>query len=108
MRVVPENRLLIQPTVQRKWLLQHRTIEFVLPMSVQQTYWQIWQAYQDSGYPSLHDYLNSDVASELALHECDQIFALMVGADAMHQEFAVFRQSLNRPNLVWSIDESSN
>ncbi|WP_196158064.1 hypothetical protein [Reinekea sp. G2M2-21] len=107
MRVVPENRLLIQPTVQRKWILQHRTIEFVLPLSVQQTYWQIWQQYQDTGYPSLHDYLNSDAASALALHECDQIFALMVGADAMRREFAVFWQSLNRPNLVWSIDERS-
>lgn len=103
MRLVPENRILIQPSVQLQWLEQNRTIEFVLTETQQKKFQEIWKIYQQSHTTSLVDFLNSDTALALELFDDDLNFSLLTGADYIGQRHANFTQQFFQPELVWSL-----
>ena len=119
MKIVPLNRLLIQPTVQCKWIEQHKTIEFVLDEATQRSFEMCWQAYteftinaeivlstDESETPtaSIISFLNSAVGRRFELHNDDVIFALLAGADFIQKKYPQFTIQCGRPNLKWSID----
>lgn len=103
MRVVPETRILIQPTVQLKWIEQHRSIEFQLNAQQQNDFKKIWLMYEQSGQRSVAQFLNSSVGFSQALFEEDLNFSLLIGADHIHQRYETFQMRFHQPELIWSI-----
>jgi len=102
-RIVPLNRLLNQPTVQLKWIEQHKQIEFVLDKGVQLAFEQVWKLFQESHAASLFEFLNSEDLEQFCLVEDDHLFALLTGADYIINRYPDFSYELNQPNLVWAI-----
>ncbi len=103
MKNVPLNRLLIQPTVQLKWIEQHREIELMLTADLQLRFDRLWKCYKNSQFGHIHAFLNSDLACQLNLVEDDELFALVVGADYIASHHNSFGYVINQPNLVWRI-----
>lgn len=107
MRIVPENRLLIQPTVQLKWIEQHGAIEFQLSETDQAEFLARWAHFTKSDLSSLHDYLNTDEVVGADLFENDKLFALLTGADFIRQKYEQFQCGVENSRLVWRIERSS-
>lgn len=103
MRQVPENRLLLQPTLQAQWLEQHRLLEFILPAALQSQFASLWQSYQSAGCCSLVAYLNTEAALCLELYDKDKLFALLVGTDFVSRRFFNFSFTIHQPALVWRL-----
>ncbi|EAR09082.1 hypothetical protein [Reinekea blandensis] len=103
MRVVPANRLLIQPTVQLSWIRQHGDLEFVVAKDVQDRFLRAWTRYRASDHPSLAAFLADDQTLELALHEDDAVFALLTGADTIESALGPLRMATHQPNLTWTL-----
>ena len=103
MKIVPENRLLIQPTVQMHWIEQHGSIEFMISETDQELFDAVWQLYQSSGVRSLVDFLMLEQARPLELQENDQLFALLCGADFIRNHYPSFKYQIGPKNLVWTI-----
>jgi hypothetical protein len=103
MRIVPTNRLLLQPTIQLKWIEQHGEIEFIQPKSILDTYHLVWSAFALSRFSHVVDFLTSELAKEYQLHEQDEVFSLLVGADYIQKKHPCFNQDFTKPNLIWSI-----
>lgn len=106
MRMVPPNRLLLQPTIQKQWLEQYGEIEFQLAEPTQIQFQQIWNRFQESHFKTLAEFVASMQAKDLDLHEQDELFSLLVGAAFIQQHYANFSQRFLQPNLVWSIRHS--
>lgn len=105
MKIVPINRLLLQPTIQQQWLDQNGEIEFELAEGIQKTYQQAWQLFQTGGFQTLAQFVSSEEALAFELHERDEVISLLVGADHMAQRYENFHQKFFQPNLVWSNGE---
>ena len=103
MRVVPADRLLIQPTVQLSWIRQHGNLEFVVSADVQDRFLQAWSRYRASGHLTLVAFLADDQTLDLALHEDDAVFALLTGADAIESALGPLRMATHQPNLTWTL-----
>ena len=103
MRVVPLNRLLIQPTVQLSWIEQHRRIEFVLDAALQALFNRLWSLYQADSAVTVPAFLTSASAQPFNLVDDDRLFALLVGADYIQKKYPQFRVELGQANLVWAI-----
>ncbi len=103
MKIVPLNRLLIQPTVQCKWIEQHKTIEFLLDENMQRLFASVWQAYLAFSCQELVLFLDSDVGRSYELHNHDILFALLAGADFIYHKYPQFQIAFQQPNLTWSI-----
>lgn len=100
MQRVPLDRLLIQPTVQLKWIEQHREIEFLISTRLQNEFSELWSKL---GTARFADFVQSEHATEYQLHNRDHLFALLTGADyirALHPSFAI---KAHQPNLLWTI-----
>jgi hypothetical protein len=103
MKIVPINRLLLQPTVQLKWIEQHGEIEFIQPKSILETYQLVWAAYIQSQPTHVVDFLDSKLGRDFQLHEQDEVFSLLVGADYIRKKHPCFHQNFSKPNLIWTI-----
>ncbi len=103
MKYVPENRLLIQPTVQLKWIEQHQSIEFKLPEELQRSFDEIWCAYCAGGHENIASFLADSKSHHFELHQHDALFALLTGADYISNLYDSFQCKVLAPNLVWSI-----
>ena len=110
MRIVPANRLLIQPTVQCKWIEQHNTIEFILDDVVQQRFQACWAGYCERNWQkpgeeaTLANFLSSKIGRSFECHNDDAVFSLMAGADFIQHKYSSFHLKFQQPNLVWSIE----
>lgn len=104
MRLVPMNRLLIQPTVQLKWLEQHGSIEFILEEGVLERFEKLWELLRQTKTP-FNDFLISDDATEWSLHDDDSVFALLTGADYISNRYPSFTAECYDGRLFWSITQ---
>jgi hypothetical protein len=102
MKIVPVNRLLLQPTVQLKWIEQHDEIEFEISEEDQLRFKDVWQAFKTS-QATLPEFLNDPIYFEFNLHEDDTLISLLTGADYISQKYPEFQLSFLKPNLVWSV-----
>lgn len=100
MRVVPANRLLIQPTVQLKWFQQHGELEFVLEDALQLRFLQAWTEFQAS-HNSLISFLNDPANLHYRFYEDDHLFALITGADFIASHAGPLDIRIHQPNLTW-------
>ena len=103
MRLVPANRLLIQPTVQRQWLEQHQTIELQLSEAAQRSFQTLWTQFLHSAAANPFAFINCAAAQPYCLHEDDLNFALLVGAAHIRERYPQFTMRFFQPALVWSI-----
>jgi hypothetical protein len=103
MRIVPENRLLLQPTIQLKWIEQHGEIEFVQPKPVLRTFEQVWTTFAQGALGSIPEFLATNEGRSFYLHENDRVFSLLVGADFILKKHPCFCQDFSKTNLIWSI-----
>lgn len=102
MKIVPLNRLLIQPTVQRQWIDQHQTLEFQIDSPLQRRFQQLWTCFQECSQP-MAQFMVSDQSAWFNLSEEDHLFALLVGADHLNNRYPHFSIHYLQPNLLWSI-----
>jgi len=102
-RVVPLNRLLIQPTVQLSWLERHRRIEFVLDTHLQAEFYRLWALYRADGPGDLPEFLSRPALQPFNLVHHDRLFALLVGADYILRQYETFSVDFGQANLVWTI-----
>jgi len=102
-RVVPRNRLLIQPPVQLSWLEQHRRIEFVLDEPVKRQFQRLWSLYQDDKPADMPAFLSRPAVQAFNLVNHDQLFALLVGADYIQRQYGTFAVDSGHANLAWAI-----
>lgn len=100
MQTVPFNRLLNQPTVQLKWLEQHRSIEFVVPAELRQRFMHLWPQVEAT---RLALFVQQDQAQSYRLYDDDPLFALLAGADYITTRHASFQVAEARQRLIWSI-----
>lgn len=103
MRVVPGDRLLIQPTVQLSWIRQHGELEFQVPAELQAQFRVLWQRYQATALPTVGDFVKDAQAQPFLLHENDQLFALLVGADYITSHLGPVDILTGQPNLLWRL-----
>ncbi|WP_108124663.1 hypothetical protein [Saccharospirillum mangrovi] len=71
MRRVPQNRLMVQPTVHRDWFQRAGALCFELDDATADDFAQLWQAFENEGRPAPTDFLN-----RYPLSENDALFAL--------------------------------
>lgn len=100
MQNVPLNRLLNQPTVQLKWIEQHKEIEFQVSEKLQNQFLIVWKLISEV---RLAEFVKMDAAIEFQLHDHDHLFALLTGADYIRELHPSFAIRLHQPNMVWSI-----
>lgn len=104
MRVVPANRVLIQPTIQYRWLEQHKTIEFSIDAELMTTFLRLWQFYLEQHCPAPVHFFNLLIEQGYELYDQDALFSLLSGAIYAHQQEAPFSVGRFEHRLTWSID----
>lgn len=102
MKYVPLNRLLIQPTVQMKWLEQNGSIEFLIEAALQDEFLALRSAMGELRFP---EFVRSPLSEAYDLHEKDHLFALLMGVDYIQKKYPNLSVKAHQPNLVWSIDQ---
>jgi hypothetical protein len=101
MQKVPVNRLLIQPTVQLKWLEQHKRIEFLVSARLQSEFLWLWRK---MGSQRFSEFVVQKETEAYELYNNDHLFALLTGADYIRALYPSFAVECHQPNLVWSIE----
>lgn len=103
MQKVPIDKILIQPTVQYRWLEQNGTIEFSLPTTLLVQFADLWQLYLDASPVKPSEFLQADNIETFDLVNNDLLFALFTGASYALTQTESFRLNIKAAQMTWTI-----
>ncbi|MFQ3231680.1 hypothetical protein [Reinekea sp.] len=104
MQKVPIDKILIQPTVQYRWLEQNGSIEFSLPTEVLEKIASLWQLYLEALPTNPSDFLQTSNVASFELFNDDLLFALFTGASYALTRTEAFQLTIKDTQMLWSIN----
>lgn len=96
MRIVPLDKLLLQPRVHLQWIRKAGALGFEVGSKLAERFVVLWQQYEREGFPSPPDFLDRH-----PLTEQDRLFALFAGAVYLHRHLPEFQVRLEGGRVVW-------
>ncbi|MBU2862270.1 hypothetical protein KO489_00285 [Reinekea forsetii] len=105
MQQVPIDKILVQPTVQYRWLAQHGWIEFNLPEQLLSSFTKVWQLYRSKNPDSVCEFLNDTEITPFYLQENDVLFSLFTGAQYALSQNSQFQIDINGCKMYWRITD---
>lgn len=104
MQKVPIDKILIQPTVQYRWLEQNGMIEFSLEEAVLIEFNRLWQLYCECLPIPVTEFLTLTKVEPFNLTNHDLLFALFTGASYALAQTSSFRLNIDHTRMTWLID----
>lgn len=96
MRIVPLNKLLLQPRVHLQWMRQDNLLRFVVGEDLAHHFDGLWRAYVGAGYPPPTAFLEQH-----PLTEDDHLFALFAGAVFAREHLPDLAVEIEDNAVVW-------
>jgi hypothetical protein len=103
MQNVPLSKILIQPTVQWRWLEQHGILKFSVPKELLSQFDSLWQHYLSARPVELPMFLAQTRVSCFDLVNDDLLFALFTGASYALAQDDSFELKIFNTEMIWQI-----